>query len=87
MAAGACTTSFEWSHLLLELVWHKELPVNFRTFLIIPHSPPSEIGGAHPQWSYFGRTRIWCSEAGREMPEAANSWDNQDDSSAFEKEG
>lgn len=59
MAAGACTTCFEWSHLSLELDWHKELPVSLRAFLVIPnYSPPSEIVGAHPEWSYFGRTRI-----------------------------
>lgn len=38
------------------------------------------MGGVHLQWGYFGRTRMWSSEADREMPEAANCWDNKDGS-------
>lgn len=45
MAAGACTFCFEWSHISLELDWHKAVS-QFQSILIVPnYSPPPAVGG------------------------------------------
>lgn len=53
----------------------------FQSMLIVPHeSPPFElVVHSFSGVSGFGRTRMWCLETGRKTPEAANSWDDEDD--------